>query len=309
MIDLFCLGEPLVEFNQQKDGRFLRGFGGDVSNVAIAAARQGAKSAMLSRIGQDRFDDDLRKLWQEEGVIDEFVLTSTDSETGIYFVTHGEYGHSFTYRRKGSAASKFKPNNLPRKAIANSKILYASGISLAISNSMCAAVKVAAETIRKAGRIFAFDPNLRTKLWSLDQARRITHDVMVSCNIALPSLDDAKQLTGLSQPDQIVAFYHDLGASEVVITLGRDGVLASDGSLQRYIDPIEVTAIDATGAGDCFNGAYLAGRLRDLSTFEAAEWANVAAALSTFGLGAVTSIPTLTQTQKHIQQTGGYNVY
>ncbi|MCY4287380.1 MAG: sugar kinase [Aestuariivita sp.] len=308
MIDLLCLGEPLVEFNQQQDGRFLFGYGGDVSNVAIAAARQGTKSAIICRIGSDKFGDDLRNLWQREGVADEFVLTSITGETGIYFITYTELGHKFSYRRKSSAASEFTPDDLPRKVITNGKVFYASGISLAISDSMCSAVKVAIDIARGAGRIVAFDPNLRLKLWSLEQARQTIHNIMTNCDIALPSIDDAKHLTGFDQPDQIVAFYHDLGASEVVLTLGSDGVYASDGAVQKYIDPVRLAAIDATGAGDCFNGTYIAARLRNLSTFQAAKWANVSAALSTLGAGAVARIPTLAETHEHLKQMEEHNV-
>ena len=74
MPDLLCLGEPLIEFNQQPDGQYLSCFGGDISNVAIAAARQGAQSGILSRIGADRFADDLRALWKHEAVEDGYVI-------------------------------------------------------------------------------------------------------------------------------------------------------------------------------------------------------------------------------------------
>lgn len=66
MTDLLCLGEPLIEFNQQPNGQYLSCFGGDISNVAIAAARQGPKCAILSRIGADRFAKDLKDLWKSE---------------------------------------------------------------------------------------------------------------------------------------------------------------------------------------------------------------------------------------------------
>ena len=101
MPDLLCLGEPLIEFNQQPNGLYLSCFGGDISNVAIAAARQGAKSAILSRIGADRFAKDLRDLWKSESVRDDYVIETPDRDTGLYFVHHDHLGHHFTYRRKG----------------------------------------------------------------------------------------------------------------------------------------------------------------------------------------------------------------
>lgn len=304
MADILCLGEPLIEFNQQADGQFLQGFGGDVSNVAIAAARQGASAGMLTQLGQDRFGDQILSLWKNEGVQTEHVIRQAGGETGLYFVTHKEDGHHFTYRRRGSAASQYTPKHLPHSALRECRIFYASGISLAISQTSCEAVMKAAQGAREAGAVFAFDPNLRTALWPLGQAVEVTHQVMTICDIALPGLDDARQLTGLDAPEDIVRFYHDLGASSVALTMGREGVLTSEGERVQFCPPLQVEAVDATGAGDCFNGAFLAAILRGLPPHKAAEWANVSAALSTCGFGAVAQIPTLSQTELHFKEQG-----
>ena len=301
---LLCLGEPLVEFNQQTDGSFLPGFGSDVSNVAISLARQGARTGLLARVGGDQFGGALRQLWQTEGVNDEHIRTVATGETGLYFVTHHEDGHQFTYRRRRSAASEYETSDLPEEGLKGCRMFYASGISLAVSETMRAAVVEAARTSRANGGLFAFDPNLRTKLWPLEQAKQATHSTMEICDIALPSLEDERQIIYVGSPEDIVKFYHSLGASEVILTLGREGVVASDGSERNVIASENVQALDATGDGDCFNGAYLAGRLRGQSVFEAAAWANVAAALSTRGLGAVAPIPTSKETKAYRADTG-----
>ncbi|MEO0637921.1 MAG: sugar kinase [Pseudomonadota bacterium] len=307
-VELLCLGEPLVEFNQQSDGRFLKGFGGDVSNVAISAARQNANTGLISKIGDDSFGQDLKALWEDEGVLHDHVLVDSGHETGLYFVTHDTQGHHFSYRRTHSAARNFGPGDLPLATLSQAKMFYASGISLAVSADMGAAVDEAARITKSGGGLFAFDPNLRTRLWPLEEARHTTHAVMELCDLALPSLEDATQLTGYDDPEQIVAFYHTLGAVEVVLTMGSQGVLVSNGTSTAHVPPIAVMPQDATGAGDCFNGAFLAERLRGSSALEAAEWANVAAALSTQRFGAVAPIPTFSQTLKHIERTGEHHV-
>ena len=106
MTDLWCLGEPLLEFNQQPDGRYLPGHGGDTSNCAIAAARQGASVGYLTRVGQDAFGQSFLELWDAEGVDTSCVESDPEAHTGIYFVTHNESGHQFSYFRAGSAASR-----------------------------------------------------------------------------------------------------------------------------------------------------------------------------------------------------------
>lgn len=114
MPDILCLGEPMLEFNEQPDGRYLAGHGGDTSNCAIAAARQGASVGYVTRIGDDAFGDSFLKLWAAEGVDASRVEKDPDAHTGIYFVTHDETGHRFSYFRAGSAASRMSPETLPR---------------------------------------------------------------------------------------------------------------------------------------------------------------------------------------------------
>ncbi len=291
MSDLICLGEPLFELNAQPDGTFQSGFGGDVSNVAVAAARQGTKSALISSVGADHFGEQLKDLWSREGVDHTHVAQVPDGETGMYFVFHDEGGHWFVYRRKGSAASRMTPRDVPEEAIANAGMFYTSGISLGVSNELRAATQHAIRTARAAGVPVAIDPNLRTALWPLEQARAVTHDAMRNCRIALPGLDDARQLTGLHSPSEIIDFYHDLGAEIVALTLGSDGVALSQGDGIHSLPGLKVDAVDATGAGDCFNGIFLSTYLRTKNALTSAELANCGAALSTTGFGAVDPIP------------------
>lgn len=291
MPDLLCLGEPLVELNSQPDGSFKSGFGGDVSNVAIAAARQGTDVGLISWIGDDPFGSDLRALWQRENVSNEHVATTPGQETGIYFVFHDDNGHHFVYRRKGSAASQMTASDIPETAVAQARIFYSSGIGLGVSKSLCVATFQAVQVARASGVTVAFDPNLRTALWSLEEARTVTHELMRHCDIALPGLDDARQLTEQQSPEDIINFYHALGAGVVALTLGSEGVAVSNGNGVHVIPGTVVDAKDATGAGDCFNGIFLANYLQHGDLHKATETANRGAALSTMGYGAVDPIP------------------
>ena len=291
MCDLLCLGEPLYELNSLPNGTFKPGFGGDVSNVAIAAARQEASVGLISQVGNDPFGVQLCDLWKQEGVETNYVAVMPRQETGLYFVFHDDDGHHFVYRRKGSAASRITADDVPETAISQTQILYSSGIGLGVSATLRKATFHAVEIANQHDVQVAFDPNLRTALWSLEQARIVTHDLMGRCNIALPGLDDARQLTGLHSPQDIIAFYHNLGARIVALTLGADGVAISTGDGIKTIPGTLVDAKDATGAGDCFNGIFLANYLRDGDLLNAAETANRGAALSTTGYGAVDPIP------------------
>lgn len=290
-LDILCFGEPLAELNQQDDGSYLAGHGGDVSNCAISAARQGAKVGMLAHIGQDRFGQDFLSLWQDEQIDCQSVSQSPHHPTGMYFVTHGPDGHEFSYYRKGSASAMIHPDDLPIQALACTKILHVSGISQAISTNAADSVFEAINQTRTAGGLISYDSNLRLKLWPLTRARAITHEAMSQCDIALPGLEDAELLTGLNDPDKIADFYLTLGAKIVALTLGPKGTLVATTDKRLVVPGIPVKAIDATGAGDTFDGAFLADYVIHQDPFKAARYANAAAALAVQGYGAVAPMP------------------
>ncbi len=291
--DLLCIGEPLGEFNatRAESGAFQFGHGGDTSNCAIAAARQGAKTAYLGALGDDMAGRSIRDLWRREGVDDTHVTTHQSAPTGLYFVDHGPSGHVFSYLRAGSAASLMGPRDVPRDLIASARIVQASGISQAISASACDAVFEAIALAREAGVTTAYDTNLRLKLWPLTRAKAIINAACGMADIVLPGYDDATQLTGLSDADAIADFYLRLGAKIVALTLGHEGSLVATPERRERLVPIKVDAIDATGAGDCYDGAFLAEYIRTGDAFAAGAYANVAAALSTQGFSAVAPLP------------------
>ena len=149
---LACLGEPLFEFNQTRaDGDYRPGFGGDVSNCAIAAARQGARVAMITAVGCDSFGDRFLDLWRNEGIDTGAVRRDPAAPTGLYFITHGPEGHRFDYRRAGSAASRLGPDGLDDAVLMASAFLHVSAISQAIGPVAADAVFAAIETVRAAG--------------------------------------------------------------------------------------------------------------------------------------------------------------
>jgi 2-dehydro-3-deoxygluconokinase len=290
--DLVCLGEPLVEFNQLPDGDLYKaGFGGDTSNTAIAATRQGTKAGYVTAIGRDRFGDLLEELWRQEGVDISGVKRDPSAPTGIYFVTHSTEGHQFHYYRAGSAASRMTPKDLPREMIARAKILHVSAISQAISGSACATVSAAIDIARAAGVRVCFDTNLRLKLWSLEDARKAIFAAVERDDVLRPALDDSQTLTGLADHDAILDRFMAMGPKLVAMTMGKEGVLLAEGARRHRLAPHRVPALDATGAGDTFNGAFLARLIAGDAPLDAARYANAAAALKTTGYGAVAPMP------------------
>jgi len=290
--DIICIGEPMFELNQPKgETVFHPGHGGDASNAAIAAARQQASVGMLTAIGNDSFGQSFLDLWMTEGVDASAVKRDARAPTGLYFVTHGPDGHEFTYRRAGSAASLLEPAELPLDYIRGARILHASGISQAISAAAADAVFLAMHTIRAAGGLVSYDTNLRSRLWPIDRARAVIHAAASLAHIVKTSIEDATALTGLTDPGKVADFYLGHGARIAIVTQGGAGALVATAERRQQIEPMTVRPLDATGAGDTFDGAFLAEYLAHGDPFAAAVYANAAAGLATEGYGAVAPMP------------------
>ena len=294
MVDIVAIGEPMIEFNQARSTdphTYLQGFGGDTSNMAIAAARLGARVAYVTRLGADSFGRMFIDLWSQEGIDTSGVMLDAEAPTGVYFVAHGAHGHEFSYLRAGSAASRMRPETLPLVVMRATRLLHASGISQAISASACDAVFAAFDLARSAGALVTYDPNVRVKLWPLARAKAIVTASMAYCTWCLPSQDDAHVLFEGASPDAVVDAIHRAGAPGVVLKLGAEGCLVSDGTRRERVAAHVVRSVDATGAGDCFDGAFATRLLAGDDPFSAARYANVAAALATSGYGAVAPLP------------------
>lgn len=307
--DILCIGEPLYELSEQPDGRFLPGFGGDTSNVAVAAARLGARAAYVTLVGDDLFADALFALWRQEGVDATHVSRLPGAPTGLYFITHGPGGHSFTYRRAGSAATCLTPGHIPQEAIARAGYLHVSAISQAISASAAEAISHAVSLARTKGTRVSYDTNLRLRLWPLERARAAIEATATGVDILKTSQDDAEALIGSRDPQTIAGHFARLGARAVIVTMGAAGAFAFDGGLRHTIAGYPVRAVDASGAGDAFTGALLAELVAGRGIAGACRFAVAAAALSTTGYGAVAPLPDRGAVDAFLRSAGATRVH
>lgn len=292
-VDIVSLGEPMYEFSELPGGKrqWLQGFGGDTSNCAIAAARQGARVAYVTRLGQDEFGAQFLSLWREEGLDVSGVGIDPEAHTAVYFVTHRPDGHVFSYLRAGSAASRMRPEHLPLEQIRGAKFFHTSGITQAISASACDTAFAAMDAARGAGVRIAYDANLRLRLWPAARARAVIGAAIAMADLFLLSIDEAQVLCDQTSPDSVLDWCHRRGARLVALKLGKEGVVGSDGKRRERIAGHRVEAVDATGAGDCFAGALMARMASGENFHQALRYANAAAALTTTGYGAVAPLP------------------
>jgi len=283
----------MVRRPQDIEGRpaYVQGFGGDTSTAIIAAARQGARTAYLSAVGDDVFGHALRDLWTREGVDHSHVLTNRAAETGVCFIDPDPKDRQFTYARQGSAAASYDVPNLPEHVVEEAAVLHLSGITLGISPSMRASAFAAMERANTADTLVSLDLNFRLKLWSAFEAAGALMKAARKADIIFASDDEAAALFELTSPNEVASFFLDLGAQIVVAKSGADGALLATSTMRREIPPAPSKPVDSSGAGDSFAGAFLAWFVETGDAEFASEKAAVVAAATVSGFGAVEPIP------------------
>jgi len=288
---ILCLGEALLERVEGSAGASGLSFGGDTSNAAVAAARQGARVGFVTAVGADPGGDALLRFWKSENIDVRHVRQVQGGRTGSYHVDPDPSQRRLTYDRQGSAASRMKPEDLNEEMFRGVSWLHTSAISQAISSDAMATVRRAMELARRTGAGVSYDTNLRLALWSLDQAKAGMRQALEYTNLALPSLDDAVALVGTEDEESLLDFFLEAGAETVALRLGERGAWVATPESRYRIAAFDVEAVDSTGAGDCFDGVFLASLLKGASPDEAGRWACAAAALAVSGYGAVAPIP------------------
>lgn len=294
---IISLGEPLIELSAAEEGplatvsSFITGYGGDASNFAVAARRAGGEAAMLTRVGEDPFGDAFLDLWRSEGVDTRLVIRSNDGPTGIYFISRENGDHRFTYYRAGSAASLMTPDMLPEDAVGQARLLHVTGVTQGISATSRATSFAAMDMARQAGTLISYDPNYRPALWPMEEAMDVIKESISRADIVFPSMEETEMLFGPASPEEAARKYLDLGAGLVVLKLGTDGALLARGGELTRIPPMRVDAVDCSGAGDTFAGAFVAAYMEDRPPAWCAKFAVAAAGLSTTGIGCVAPIP------------------
>ena len=261
----------MLELRQDGDAYQL-GYGGDVFNTAVYAARSRVPVSFLTATGQDAYSEYLIQAWQSHQINTSLVRQFDDATPALYAINLDANGErSFTYWRDASPVKRWlEPGEYVDQLqthLKNFNCLYFSGITLAILPERYREklIKLLG-TYRQQSGLVAFDTNYRPKLWQDSSEAKLWLDKAYAvADIALPSIDDERLLRDINMTvKQLISHISELGCGEVVVKQGEEGVFSrAAGHDQHYaIEPVK--AVDTTAAGDAFNGAYLAARLNGL---------------------------------------------
>ena len=311
MADILTLGELLIDLTQNGtdelgNGQFTAYPGGAPANVAVAAARLGADTGFIGKVGDDSFGRSLAETLRKEGVNTDGLFVSDSVPTTMAIVSvdaSGEREFSF-YRNPGAdtqltteEAVSVIENDLPL-------ILHAGSLSMTTSPSR-EACEEALRFAKERGVIISYDPNYRAALWDTEEnAVAMMKKLLPLADILKVSDEEMLMLTGTEDFEKGSLVLSGYGPRLVLVTLGSQGVFVRYGEYAEVVPGFRVKVADTNGAGDTFLGAMLAqiaGRsekgdllggldaetLRDYLTY-----ANKAASLTCSRHGAIPAMPT-----------------
>jgi 2-dehydro-3-deoxygluconokinase len=301
-----ALGEGLLEVGvspQLTDGQLDRGYGGDAANVAVMAARLGARASLITRLGEDVAGRLLLGFWESVGVDTSAVEIVAEEATGLYVNERlPDGGHRFSYHRAGSAASELTPANLERVPVEELDALHVSGITLAISESAAATAELAVERARAAGVPVSFSVNYRA---ALDPDHDRLAATARAADFLFVSDDDGESLFGTRDRDELL---RAIGRrdGETILTRGGEPAWVGTAAGAAEVVPPRVEVVDTAGAGDALTGAYVVARLAGAAPREALGRGVAAASLSCERSGCARGYPSAAEVEAAWSRVAGF---
>jgi 2-dehydro-3-deoxygluconokinase len=307
-MDILGIGECMIELDGieslEASPIFSRQVGGDVYNTLVACARLGSHAAFCTQVATDGFGKLLLKEFEEQQIDSRYVYKTPHGANGIYFTSKNDDGHhEFLYYRQDSAASQITPKQVTPQMIQQTKIMYASGITQAISSSARQTVLKAFQMAKQLGIITAYDPNYRLSLWKhQDIALEAMIEVLPFVDVILPSVEDLQGMYNFKGIHHMMEYFRLRGVPIVAIKEGAEGVTLSFKSRQIKIPPQTVDRVkDSIGAGDAFNGGFLHGLIQQRSLQECGRLGALVAAHSLQAMGPTQGLPRWSDIQEALQ--------
>ena len=299
-MDIVTIGEVLIDLTQTgKDERGIPQFaanpGGAPANLAVAAARLGAQTAFIGKVGADAFGRYLKEVLAENKVdVSGMAVVSVDAT--------GE--RDFSFYRSANADVMLCKEDISDEALKDAKIVHFGSVSLTADPSRTATLDAAARA-KKLGATITYDPNYRANLWKNKE------DAIAQMKAPLPLVDILKVsdeelplLTGTTDCESGTAQLAQNGIRLIFVTLGPDGVFYRFGDKTGHVAGVPCKVGDTNGAGDTFFGAALSKLCKeelDTLTVDKLEsilaFANKAASITTSRHGAIPAMPTLAEVE------------
>ena len=299
-LEVLTMGRVSVDLYPEQIGvrlaqvrSFRKLLGGSPTNVAVAAARLGRRSAVVTKVGADGFGEYVRFALEQFGVDASFVGTQPALRTPLAFCEifpPDEFPLLF-YREPSAPDLELEQDDLPLEEIASTDLLWVTGTGLSAEPSRSTTL----EALRLRGRNVhtVFDLDFRPSLWRRpDEAPSLYREALASATVAVGNREEAAVAVGTGGPNAVARALLDLGAGLAVVKLGGEGVLAATAEETVEAPPLAVEVVNGLGAGDAFGGALCHGLLAGWGLERTIRFANAAGALVASRLGCADDMPT-----------------
>ena len=312
-MEFIALGELLIDFLPgSEEGSYIRNAGGAPANVAIAAARNGLKSGMYCKVGNDDLGKFLMDALNENDVTPLSPEPTDDAITTMAFVTLGENNErSFTFARKPGADMMLEASEIKESDFTDCRMLHAGSFTLSAGKAV-EATEYALKKAHEMGCMVAFDINYRDMPWKNDKKGCADKVMEILPNVDFLKISD-EEIDMVGGRENVLTLMKKMDISAVVLTLGGDGAECFYNGTSFVIPGFKADFVaDTTGAGDAFWGGFLSrvlnlgvNSVNDLSEDilrDAVRYGNVSGSLAVREKGAIASLPTKEQIETFLAE-------
>ncbi len=310
-LELLTVGRVSVDLYAEQSGvgfaearTFAKSVGGSPTNVAVAAARFGHCSAVVTAVGADPFGGYVRDALEGFGVDTRFVGTHSGLHTPLAFAAMDppEDPQLLFYRAPEAPDAHIVTTDELLDAAELVPILWISASALAVEPSRATSLAL----LEAHGRTdhVVLDLDWRPTFWATeDEGRRVIGDAVDCATIAIGNRSECEIAVGSSDPDEAADALLAHGVGVAVVKLGGDGVLVVTPDERRVVPPVSVPVVCGLGAGDAFGGAFCHALLSGLSPFDAVELGNAAGAIVASRLLCADAMPTVAELEETLERT------
>jgi 5-dehydro-2-deoxygluconokinase len=300
-VDVYPLQTGVGLADVETFGKFL---GGSPTNVAVAAARHGLRSAVITGVGADPFGEFVRRAIRGFGVDDAYVSTVEGPPTPVTFceIFPPDHFPLYFYRGEHPPDLQITPSLLDLEAIGAASVFWFSltGLSQEPSAAAHAAALSARKTALSAGKSgwTVFDLDWRPMLWeSPEAAQAAVRGALPYANVAVGNLDEVETAVGVRDPEAAAQALLDAGVHVAIVKMGPEGVFARTSEESALVEPVEVKVVNGIGAGDAFGGAICLGLLRGWPLERTIRFANAAGAFVAARLACADAMPSTAEVE------------
>jgi len=299
-VDLYPLQVGVSLREVESFGKYL---GGSATNVAVAAARHGRRSAVITRTGQDPFGEFLHDALRKFGVDDRYVTAVPGLPTPVTFceIFPPDHFPLYFYRYPKAPDLEIAADELDLDAIGSARVFWVTVTGLSVEPSRTATLR-ALEARARSG-ITVLDLDWRPMFWpSPEEARSWVQQALAHVTVAVGNLDECEVAVGTREPKAAAQALRDRGLDVVVVKQGPKGVLARDASTEVAVPPVPVEVVNGLGAGDAFGGALCHGLLAGWDLERLMRFCNAAGAIVATRLACADDMPDTAEVEAMLEE-------